>query len=124
MPALPFADSRAYSPWTGRIPNKWVPLHVELACLRGRAGIELAARGESRATAGLVDSRRVVGWRSAFGAPSRRYLSSAHTRSLPRRFGPDDPASPRVVLAIEPRKCHVAEIASGSISEGNRKGQP
>jgi hypothetical protein len=34
----------------------------------------------------LIDSRGVLGRRSAFGAPSHWYFSSAHVRSLLRRF--------------------------------------
>jgi hypothetical protein len=34
----------------------------------------------------LTDARGAVGWRSAFGAPSHWFLSSAHARSLLRRF--------------------------------------
>ena len=39
-----------------------------------------------RLAAELIDAQGAVDWRAAFGAPSHWFLSSAHARSLLRRF--------------------------------------
>ena len=39
-----------------------------------------------RLAAELIDAQGAVDWRAAFGAPSHRFLSSAHARTLLRRF--------------------------------------